>query len=154
SNGAGSGDSWLARLAAWWLAPARRPVLATAGLLVVATVGLAWLRVTPMPERQVSALRGDSQESGVQVLEPQRWNGGRRVNLRWEAVAGADAYRVRFLSDELEEIGFAGPLRETHYDLTAAPPAVTGRSTVIYQIEALQGLDVIATSATRSYTRP
>ncbi len=72
------------------------------------------------------------------------------VELRWSAVAGADAYRLVFLDADLAPIASLGPVADTIAVLASGhlPAGLGAGRTVAWQVEALEGGYPIASSET------
>ena len=130
----------------WW-APAARPALALACAAAIAGATLLLMQARgPQPV----VLRGAgpaARGAVVELLAPELVGGA--VTLHWRAAREADAYRVRFFSLGLEEIGRAGPTIQTSITvpLQQAAPGARAGDAVLYRVIALARGDEIAVSA-------
>lgn len=127
------------------------PRLAWAAAAVFAVAaGLYTLPRLDAGGRGAEALRSESAPGTPAarpvLLAPRESGGG--LELRWRVAEGADGYRVVFLDEDLARIAASAVGRDTMLVLSSGRlPAglVAGRS-VAWQVEALQGGGVIATS--------
>ncbi len=140
---------WLARLLA--AAPLPRFAAAFAALSVVVLAALLLGR-GPAPDTLRAAAPGGA--AAFTAAAPRTVGGG--VELAWTAVAGADRYRVVFLDPTLAALARvdAGPVTRLVLRADALPAGLAHGATVGWQVEALAGDDVRATTATRALLVP
>lgn len=140
---------WLARL----LPAAPLPRFAAA-FAVLAVVTLAALLLGRGPAHE--PLRGAAPGAGAAfaAAEPRVVAGG--VELAWTAVPGADCYRVVFLDAALDPLARADAGAATRFVLRAdaLPAGLAHGATVGWQVEALAGDDLRATSPARALLVP
>lgn len=140
---------WLARLLP--VAPLPRFAAAFAALAVVALAALLLGR-GPANEPLRDATPGAG--AAFTVAEPRAIAGG--VELAWTAVPGADRYRVVFLDAALDPVARADAGAATRLVLRAdaLPAGLAHGAAVGWQVEALAGNDLRATSPARALLVP
>lgn len=137
--------------APWWqslFAPAWKPALAIAGVIVVAAFAL-WPRLDERPGEP--ALRGGEASTVALVAATRNANG---IEARWQPIAGVDAYEVRLLSPELEELArFEAAGTSLALASDRLPPAARA-GTVLLRVVALRDGDEVAFSELHTLGRP
>jgi hypothetical protein len=139
-------------------APALRPAYALAAVTVVA--GTIWLAL-PRPVERAPRMRGSivgregSAAPSLVAYRPRTLAGG-EVELGWPRVPGADRYEVTFMTTDLSEIGAPRVVHEPLLVLRrdALPGGLAHGSTVLWQVSARHGNDVLASSHTGSLRLP
>ena len=140
-----------ASLWGWWFAPAARPALALAAVLVA--VGLGWwgLRGGTVP----NAVRDTAPpEAAFTLIAPLARAGS--VTLSWTPAPGADSYRLVFYGDHLEELARLDGLSTTSAVLRAdaLPAGLVSKAEVEVEVQAIAGGDVLSRSRVRTLRLP
>lgn len=136
----------------WWSFGAPRPALAFAALLVVASAGVAlWRANAPAPVLRDASGTG---AGAFATLPAKAIAGG--LELTWFSEPGADAYRVVFLDGSLRDVARTAPSADTSFVLAPAslPDGLVHGAEVAWQVEALAGGDVVATTSARPLRVP
>lgn len=136
-------------LLAWLTSGGGRPALAVAGALIV--VGFGWW-ATQRPAREEMP-RGIAEPGAFELTTKQQ---GDALVLSWNAVEGADSYRVVFLGAGLAEIAHQDVPTGTSLTLRAGalPAGVASGSRISIEIVALTMGGDIATSPARTILLP
>lgn len=147
--------------AAWWWRAWNAPRVGWAFGVVLAVAAGLW--VTRVPQRGADAtdiLRADREPAEARASErPRLLPAGptaQGLELRWTRTSGADSYRVVLLDESLERVAEFGPMPDTTLLLDRTRlrrPLVPGRR-VAWQVEALQGEYVFATSEAAALVLP
>jgi hypothetical protein len=134
---------------AWLTSGGGRPALAVAGALIV--VGFGWW-ATQRPARDETT-RGIADLGAFELTTKKQ---GDSLVLSWNAVEGADRYRVVFLGAGLAEVAHQDVPTGTSLALRAGalPAGVAPRSRVSIEIVALKMGGEIATSPARTLLLP
>ena len=134
---------------AWLTSGGGRPALAVAGALIV--VGLGWW-ATQRPTRDETS-RGIAEPGAFELTTKKQ---GDAMVLSWNAVEGADSYRVVFLGAGLAEVAHQDVSTGTSLALRAGalPAGVASGSRVSIEIVALRMGGDIATSPARTILLP
>lgn len=133
-----------------WSFGALRPAFAFAALLVVASAGVAlWRANAPTP-----VMRDASGPAAFTASASQAIAGA--VQIAWTPVAGADGYRVVFLGPSLRELARLDSVSASPATLRAdaLPAGLAHGAEVAWQVEALAGTDVIATTPAQTLRVP
>lgn len=140
--------------ASWWdgfLAPAWKPALAMAGVIVVVAGVLMWPRLDGRPGEPV--LRGEAPANRLAIVMTDR--GARGVELRWSPIPEADLYEVRMFSESLEEIGRIGTADTSLvFSPDRLPEGQPKSGTLLLRVIALRGGDELASSDVQTVERP
>jgi hypothetical protein len=144
------------RRAPWWTGGAR---LALAAGVVAVMAGVVVVARRPAPVPGAVNLRGGDADGGsVRTGSPALWApeaAGGAVRLRWSSVPGADRYRVRVLSAQLEEVATVWTSDTTlTLERVALPPGVRAGAALGWRVIAEREGAEIATSATGTLRAP
>ena len=141
------------RLRGWWFGfTGLRLAGAFAALVVVGALGITlWRAQTSAPVMRAFPSPGAAAFAAGSVREV---DGG--VELSWNVVLHATSYRVVFLDDSLRRMQQLAPTASTSakLDAGALPAGLVHGRTVGWEVEALAGGDVLATSPTRALRLP
>ena len=137
-------------LRALW-APSLRPLLVAATLVLVAAGAMLALRHGREPS---TIMRGNAHERGLfDVAEALAVDGG--IELSWDAVSGAEGYRVRLLAPDLTELKTLAPTSEPRIfiptDALPRSPDPSGR--LAFRVVALRRGAPLAASRVGSFRR-
>jgi len=126
--------------------PSRMEPLLAFAAVFLAAAGLVWSLGALRGDRSV--LRGAADPGSWTADAHVRKLDARRTRLTWDAAPGATAYRVTFLSEDLNVVGNVERLEATSYvlDGDALPAGLTPGQTVLWRVSAYANGDEIARS--------
>ena len=134
----------------WWdafFAPAWKPALAIAGVIVVAAI-VVWPRLDERPGEPV--LRGAPPAHALTVAVAARTPRG--LEVRWQPMSGATSYQVRMYSTALEEIG---RVETAETAITIAPEKIPpANGALLVRVAAIADGDELAISDVKTVERP